>query len=75
MKPESMPHTWSGAGIQIYQQDIRKTPLLTSREEHILAGRIAAGDTAARDHLVRANLHLVVSLAGVLWAGASPWRT
>jgi RNA polymerase primary sigma factor len=63
MKPEFMPHAWSGTRIQIYQRDIRKTPLLTRREEQILGGRIAAGDVAARDRLVRANLRLVVSLA------------
>jgi RNA polymerase primary sigma factor len=37
--------------------------LLTAEEERELAYRIAEGDAEARDHLVRANLRLVVSLA------------
>jgi RNA polymerase primary sigma factor len=46
-----------------YLRDINETPLLTADEERELAWRIAAGDAEARDHLVRANLRLVVSLA------------
>lgn len=47
----------------VYLRDIRQIPLLTADEERRLAHRICAGDAAARDHLVRANLRLVVSIA------------
>lgn len=38
-------------------------PLLTAEEELSLGVRIQAGDRAAREHLIRANLRLVVSIA------------
>lgn len=38
-------------------------PLLTADEERELFARIAAGDSAARERVVRANLRLVVSIA------------
>ena len=50
-------------GFQTYMQDINGTALLSAREESDLADRIAAGDVSARDHLVRANLRMVVNLA------------
>src|SRR4029453_7139685 len=37
--------------------------LLPADEEKMLAHRIAAGDDAARDRMVRANLRLVVNIA------------
>src|SRR5262245_9901663 len=43
--------------------EIDETPLLTAAEERDLARRVQAGDAEARDHLVRANLRLVVHLA------------
>jgi RNA polymerase primary sigma factor len=50
-------------GLEIYLGDIDGTGLLSRREECELAARIADGDAAARDQLVRANLRLVVHLA------------
>lgn len=50
-------------GIKIYLREIGKTPLLTRDEEVELAGRIKNGDEAARDHMIRANLRLVVKIA------------
>jgi RNA polymerase primary sigma factor len=47
----------------MYLRQINETPLLTVEEERDLAYRIAGGDAAARDHLVRANLRLVVNIA------------
>lgn len=38
-------------------------PLLSAEEEQVLGRRIQAGDSAAREHLIRANLRLVVSIA------------
>ncbi len=46
-----------------YLREIDQTPLLTADEEHELACAVRDGDTAARDHLIRANLRLVVNLA------------
>ncbi len=49
--------------IETYLHEINATPLLTAEEERTLAYRIEDGDTAARDHMVRANLRLVVNIA------------
>ncbi len=49
--------------LETYLRDINETPLLNADEEKQLAYRIAAGDSEARDHMVRANLRLVVNLA------------
>jgi RNA polymerase primary sigma factor len=38
-------------------------PLLNAEEERALGTRIQGGDLAAREHLIRANLRLVVSIA------------
>src|SRR5689334_9411225 len=58
--------------LQIYLQDINSTPLLTADEERELAERVADGDPYARDHMVKANLRLVVNIArGYLGKGLS----
>jgi len=49
--------------LQLYLQEIAKTPLLTIEEEVTLARRIRRGDQAARDHMIKANLRLVVKIA------------
>jgi RNA polymerase primary sigma factor len=51
------------SGLQLYLQEIAKTPLLTIAEEVQLARRIRRGDRAARDHMIKANLRLVVKIA------------
>jgi RNA polymerase primary sigma factor len=62
--PRPVPQRASSRSIlQVYLGDINQTPLLSVDEERALAGRIAQGDPYARDHLVRANLRLVVSIA------------
>lgn len=58
--------------LQIYLQDINNTPLLSATEEKVLAERVAEGDPQAREHMVRANLRLVVNIArGYLGKGLS----
>jgi RNA polymerase primary sigma factor len=49
--------------MRIYMQEISKTALLTREEEIVLANRIKAGDKSARDHMISANLRLVVKIA------------
>lgn len=49
--------------VQMYLQEIGRTPLLTRKEEKELAKRIEQGDEEARKQLMRANLRLVVSIA------------
>ncbi len=51
------------SNLQLYLQEIGKTPLLTIDEEVTLARRIRKGDKAARDHMIQANLRLVVKIA------------
>jgi RNA polymerase primary sigma factor len=49
--------------LATYLRQIDQTPLLTAQQERELAYRIEDGDCEAREHLVRANLRLVVNLA------------
>jgi RNA polymerase primary sigma factor len=49
--------------IKQYLTEIGKTPLLTPAEEVTLARRIKRGDRAARNHMIQANLRLVVKIA------------
>ncbi|MDA1163689.1 MAG: RNA polymerase sigma factor RpoD/SigA [Planctomycetota bacterium] len=49
--------------LETYLKEINETALLTADEEKQLAYRIAEGDAAARDRMVRANLRLVVNIA------------
>lgn len=50
-------------GLDAYLADINEVPLLTPQQEISLAKRVQRGDMAAREHMVRANLRLVVSIA------------
>ncbi len=53
----------SGDSIQIYLREIRKSPLLSSKQERDLAIRIGKGDEAARNEMIESNLRLVVKIA------------
>ena len=49
--------------LQQLLDGIAATPLLDAEQEVALAKRIERGDLAAKDHMTRANLRLVVSIA------------
>ena len=51
-------------GMRIYLREIGKVDLLTPEEEVKLARRIKKGDEKARQQMIRANLRLVVKIAG-----------
>ncbi len=49
--------------LQLYLREIGRVRLLTPKEECELAKRIQAGDEAARERMIKANLRLVVKIA------------
>lgn len=49
--------------LETYLREINETALLTAQDEKDLSRAITAGDAAARDRMVRANLRLVVNIA------------
>jgi RNA polymerase primary sigma factor len=49
--------------IKSYLKQLRKTPLLTAKEEQQLSRRIKKGDQRSRQKMIRANLRLVVNIA------------
>ena len=59
---ESLPYTGDSA-FHLYLREVGQTPLLTPKEEVQLARRIHRGDAKAREHMIKANLRLVVKIA------------
>jgi len=53
----------SDSSLRVYLRDISRTELLTPAEEAELAERVGRGDGDAREHMIRANLRLVVKIA------------
>jgi RNA polymerase sigma factor (sigma-70 family) len=53
----------SRANLALYFDEISRIPLLSREEEQALARRARAGDTAAQQRLIEANLRLVVQVA------------
>ena len=49
--------------LRLYLRSIGRVPLLDAEQEVMLAKRIERGDMAAKQHMVEANLRLVVSIA------------
>jgi RNA polymerase primary sigma factor len=58
--------------LRLYLREIVKVPLLTANQEISQAKRIERGDMNAKQHMIEANLRLVVSIAkGYLGRGLS----
>jgi RNA polymerase primary sigma factor len=49
--------------LSIYTADASREPLLTAADEQSLGRLVRAGDAAARDRMVRANVRLVIGIA------------
>ncbi|MEN9677890.1 MAG: hypothetical protein RIS76_3786 [Verrucomicrobiota bacterium] len=58
----SVPYE-SKSALSLYMRDAVEVALLTIEEENALAARIKRGDSEAREHMIRANLRLVVKIA------------
>lgn len=62
--PSSVGASLSGDfALRMYLREIGEVALLTPEQEVELAARIHKGDAAAREHMIRANLRLVVKIA------------
>ena len=66
---EPLNHAPSGyddsdrTAFNLYLREVGQTALLTPQEEITLARRIQKGDRKAREHMIKANLRLVVKIA------------
>jgi RNA polymerase primary sigma factor len=61
---EEQRGTYDGdTAIKLYLREIGQVRLLTPAEEIALAARIKKGDKRAREHMIKANLRLVVKIA------------
>src|SRR5207302_1244049 len=49
--------------LQLFLNEVGRYRLLTAAEEIALAKRVERGDLAAKEHMINANLRLVVSIA------------
>src|SRR4030095_14043889 len=63
--PPTPPHMREPSldSLRLYLREIGKVPLLTADQEVTLAKRIERGDMGAKQHMIEANLRLVVSIA------------
>src|SRR5690349_3517432 len=61
---EARPRGMEGASaLGLYMREVGEVDLLKPEEEVELARRIHAGDEAARERMIRANLRLVIKIA------------
>lgn len=58
-----LPREEGHTNLSRYIKEVTEVPLLTPKEEADLAWKIKAGDEAAREHFIRANLRLVIKIA------------
>src|SRR6476660_1593302 len=64
VKPEVVPQeTTTEDAVRLYLKSIGRVPLLTKEDEVRLAKRVEQNDMSAKNHLIEANLRLVVSIA------------
>jgi RNA polymerase primary sigma factor len=66
LRPADLDFEGADSGVdslRLYLRSIGRVPLLSAAEEVCLAKRIERGDVAAKQHMVEANLRLVVSIA------------
>jgi len=63
LEPMQPYESLAGDPIRLYMREIGQVPLLKPDEEVKLAKRIKRGDAAAREHMIKANLRLVVKIA------------
>ncbi|MGJ8696230.1 MAG: sigma-70 family RNA polymerase sigma factor [Verrucomicrobiaceae bacterium] len=62
-KNRTMSKYDSDSSLRVYMREISKTELLTPAQEVELAAKIKRGDKKAREHMIKANLRLVVKIA------------
>src|SRR3954470_14745691 len=62
VKP-AVPETTTEDAVRLYLKSIGRVPLLTKDDEVRLAKRVEQNDMSAKNHLIEANLRLVVSIA------------
>jgi len=62
LRQEAERHDGDSA-IRLYLREIGQVKLLTPQEEIELAAKIKKGDRKAREHMIKANLRLVVKIA------------
>ena len=62
MPPHPLPDP-AADGLQSFLEAIGRVPLLNARQEVELAKRIERGDLDAKQHMIEANLRLVVHVA------------
>jgi RNA polymerase primary sigma factor len=63
VRAENHAQTREMDALGLYMKEIQRIPLLTVEEERALGARIARGDRAAMDEMVRRNLRFVVLVA------------
>src|SRR5262245_54915865 len=62
MSTPSQRFSHRGSPLETYLHDINDTPLLSPEKERELADQVALGNPFAREHMVEANLRLVVNI-------------
>src|SRR4051794_19866217 len=63
VKPEAPQEASTEDAVRLYLKSIGRVPLLTKDDEVRLAKRVEQNDMSAKNHLIEANLRLVVSIA------------